>query len=386
MTKPAARNILLNGCFRSGTTLLDKLMHNHADIFMASQAYPSLFSYTKLQFLNDLGIERRYPLGHLFREESYSNDDFISFLDDYVLEDKDIDQVLSLLTDAGSFVQTSGMDRYRDAINPGTFHDVYQQMNAVLPRLFPDSGALTYLGSKEVFCEEYIPYLLKHGTKVVIIVRDPRDVVSSVYRADAGHMGMHRPLLFTLRAWRKNVAFLLGYESHANLCVVRFEDLVRAPDEELARLTDFLELPVYPEDAFSDGIYDQQGKLWKSNSSFSEAIGFDTTSVGRYTEQLSDEIIAYINAMCGPEMRALGYADKSAFDKSALDSCREPYEVLHPAFKNDREYSEDPRRLEDETRRYAMLMDETVELTPAELRSWYILPGAYTRLRESVRD
>ena len=88
-----SQNILLNGCFRSGTTLLDKLLHAHPQIIMASQPFPNLYFYMKEAFMKKRQLPFRYPLDHMFKQNRYSPDDFSSFLSTYEINDEDIDAI-----------------------------------------------------------------------------------------------------------------------------------------------------------------------------------------------------------------------------------------------------------------------------------------------------
>ena len=81
----APTDLLVTGFLRSGTTLLDKLLHSHRSICLASQPFPSLYLYLKELFLKELGLERRYPLGHGFLEDGYEPEAFYAFLDRFEL-------------------------------------------------------------------------------------------------------------------------------------------------------------------------------------------------------------------------------------------------------------------------------------------------------------
>jgi hypothetical protein len=61
-----AAELLVTGCYRSGTTLLEKLLHAHPASCVASQPFPVLYAYVKNLFDVSRGLLRRYPLGHRF--------------------------------------------------------------------------------------------------------------------------------------------------------------------------------------------------------------------------------------------------------------------------------------------------------------------------------
>ena len=385
--KTPPHNVLLNGCFRSGTTLLDKLLHAHPEIIMASQPFPALYSYLKEIYLRERDISFRYPLDHMFKQSGYSKDDFSAFLETYVINDYDIDAVFDKLEQESTGLRTPQIKKYRQAIIPGTFLEVYQQFNNCLHVIFDDEKAPVYVGGKEAFVEEYIPFLLEHGVKVIVIIRDPRDVVASVYNSiDVKHMGENRPLLFLLRAWRKSIAYALAYEDDPNLTWITYEQLVADTQEVLQVLTDFLRLESFPDDAFKEGIFNQTGSLWKSNSSFKSSLGLNTASIGQFQDRLNNEIIAYVESACYPEMRAIGYSFSilSKYSPDALMSFREGFEITHEKFEDCKDYSYSPDRIADECERIRLLMEEQTKLSDDEIQNWFILPEAFLKLRLAI--
>lgn len=378
-------NMLLTGCYRSGTTLLDKVLHAHPGIVMASQAYPVLFYYAKQRFLDDRGLERRYPLDHLFLESHYAPDDLHEFLEEFVFDAGHLERLFAQMAAFTSGVWTPELLDHGGCVRPGTFWEVLTQLNACISHIFPRDGAVC-VGSKEIMMEEYLPYLLAKGAKAVLVIRDPRDVIASTHYVKDGPMGANRPVLYGLRTWRRSVAFALGCESHSNFAWITYEALVRETRDTLDQLTDALGTGAYPPDAFAEGIHDQYGKLWKSNSSFDGAFGFDTSALGRYETRLPREVTAYIEAACYPEMRALGYplTVLDGFDAAALKSYRDPFPVTHEKFGGEGDYSSDPARISLECERVERLVEGDAAILPEEARRWFIRPEAWRRLREAV--
>jgi hypothetical protein len=365
--------------------LLDKVLHSHPNIICASQAYPVLFYYVKQQFLQSRGLERRYPLDHLFLENGYTPDEFSEFLADFVLGPDQLRAFLEQMAAFPSGVWTPELLQYKEEIRSGTFWEVLSQLNSFICRLFPKASAL-YTGSKEIMVEEYIPYFLSKGAKVVLIIRDPRDVIASTNYTKESPMGANRPVLYGLRSWRRSVAFALACNSNPNFAWTTYEELVRETRATLDSLTNTLGLTEYPIDSFNEGIRDQHGKFWKSNSSFGSTFGFDTGAVGRFSTRLPNETIAYIEAACYPEMRTLGYAFSlvDRFDPAALREYREPFIVTHGKFTNQQDYSSDAVRVSNECERVRLYLEGDA-LSPEELRRWFIHPETYTRLRTTVR-
>jgi hypothetical protein len=382
MTPPAS--LFITGCYRSGTTLLDKLLHAHPRLSIASQPLPLLYTAFKEAFYRERGLRRRYPLEDLFLEDDYTAADFHEFLDRYVLSSIDLDRIFAAMADYVAEEWTPQLLGMRAAFQAGTFMDIYHRLDDSLAAIFPKER-LDYVGSKEVLCEEYIPYLLAHGVKVILIIRDPRDMIASVnFRERDSFVGANRPVLYSIRIWRKSMAFALAYEKHPGLHWLRYEDLVTDPVRCLNQIAAWLGIPTYAMDAFNNGVFDQKGHQWRSNSSFDPQQRITPAATGRYVQCLPGAVLAFIEACCRPEMLCAGYAPSNAdgFEADAISTYYDPFPDIHERFPVD--YSSCAKHREEELARYEMLRGAAAPLTQDAARRWFVQERAYQRLREAV--
>lgn len=141
-------------------------------------------------------------------------------------------------------------------------------------------------------------------TRFVLVVRDPRDNFCSYHRfarkpaiiAKYSELAEMTAASFALE-WNNLNAACADYLEP--LHVVRYEDMVAAPTEQLAALLEFLGLPPHPDvDASAErpAIYAGHG----TSASVAE-------SVGRWRDELSDADVAAIEATAAPVMEQLGY-------------------------------------------------------------------------------
>lgn len=377
--RPAAPGLFLTGCYRSGTTLLEKLLHAHPQVSVASQPFPLLYFGVKAAFLRERGLERRYPLGHRFLEDTDRLEDFAAFLDRYVVGAGDLQRLAGAMETYAEARWSPQILPLLADLRPGTFLDVWAQLVDLVARCYPTAD-LALAGTKEVLSEEYLPYLLARGQRGVVILRDPRDMIASYnFRRRATEIESGRPVLFSLRIWRKSVAFALACEGAPGFGWLRYEDLSRQPLEELARLTRLLSLDSYPAGVLRGPLLAQDGSPWSGNSSFERMEAVSTTSVGRFREVLPRETLEFVEYVCAPELRALGYplASDAADDEDALHGFREPPTAGHPRFEAG--YSTDASRLAHEVQRRRMLQ-ASVALDDEEVRRWFVTAEAYARL------
>lgn len=372
------RLLFVTGCYRSGTTLLEKLLHSHPQVCVGSQPFPVLYFFAKSRFLAERGLVRRYPLGHLFLERDYEVAQFTQFLAELELSAADLDQVFRQLADYKLGLWTPEVLQFRGEVAAGAFPVIYRRLHELLAGLLAKSDA-AFWGSKEVLCEEFIPFVLAQGGRVVVSIRDPRDMITSLdYRRRDNLTGEHRPLLFSLRAWRKSVAFVLAYEDHPHFHWLRYEDLVRDPSTELSNLARFLGVSNLADRALAGPLADQYGRTWQGNSSFADLTGISMASVGKYRTELPRSALTYLETCCRPEMDRLGYVcDTPAGTRQNLLAYREPFARIHAKF--DPDYSWSAERVERETERLGRL-DAGHALALDEARAWFLDPQAYAKL------
>lgn len=311
---------LITGLYRSGTTLLEKFLFQHPSVSIASQPYPSFYHLVKKRFNESQNISSIYPINTRLDNEYYEMKDFIGFLNHF------------RLNEAGKL--NSGFESSLHFNH--VFVDLFKQL-----QLTAGKGLITnetiYAGSKEILCEDFIGTLLENGVRVIHIVRDPRDVLCSAALGKE-YTGKTRPLLYTIRMWRKSVAFRIQYAAHPLYYSVRYEDLVKYPKATLKELAGFMNIP---EIELQPKLLDQQGNIWKSNSSFVQSELISSSSIGKYKEILNANTISYVNTLCAPELKYLDYECDDIKDlKEVFDGFIEPFPIDHDLFQQDYSVSE----------------------------------------------
>jgi hypothetical protein len=163
-------------------------------------------------------------------------------------------------------------------------------------------------------CEEFIPSLLENGYKCIIILRDPRDVLASAnYPRGEKYLGDRKPTLFLLRTWRKSAEFAWALRNTPGFFHLRYEDLVTRPEASLERVAAFLGLDHTVR--APTRVRDRFGRPWTANSSGSiNGAEISASAVGSYRHALSDDEVAYTEAVCGYEMDWLGYRRDAGTD------------------------------------------------------------------------
>ena len=258
------------GCPRSGTTLAAQVLNNHPRmaVFVESLYYPL--------FRPDL---RRY--GDLKRASN-----------------------LRRL-----------IDNFRDMVY---LHALYQaeppttdEIQAALPRPTFEAVLSTFLklyalrlgkvrcGEKTATHHQYLSeiQMTLPDSPIVFVMRDPRDTVLSIRKM------FDAPVDAAVEMWRQ--AFRSYEQSAATVHLLRYEELVVAPQPTLERLSDFLNDRF--EVAMLDFFQNVPERLRAASHHRKLVSPINPASVGSF-RAMSAADIEYVEAACRAEMQAMGYA------------------------------------------------------------------------------
>jgi hypothetical protein len=378
-TPPAL--FFITGPMRSGTTLLDKIMHSHQSAVCLSQPAMALYISVKKAFLATADIEERYEiLSSYFLENRYKPEEFTTFLETFHFTEEQIGEINEAVK---IFLEKSPHYSKSASIKLEGDNDLLSVYRQIVTNAQPEKSALAF-GSKEIIAEEFLPYLLKKGVKCLLILRDPRDALTSAYYGKGSkYVGTYKPSLLMIRNWRKAVAFALELEGEPNLLVLRYEDLVSDPATYLRKITEHVGIP---EIDLKESLASQNGGDWGGNSSHEDVVGISTKSIGRYKDMMQTEVQHYIESVCYPEMAALGYENPlSAPDEALIRS----FVMPEPIASMDKKMTDDERMIEagKELTRLVMLSKPFDKDPPmlAMQQSYFIFPGVYEKLKKAVR-
>ncbi|MEX2398168.1 MAG: sulfotransferase [Balneolales bacterium] len=300
------QHLLITGMSRSGTTLLQNLLSSHYGIDILSQPIPMVYRHLKRDFYEKINhSEDHYVLNHLFNEREYTPRQLNSFLEKKRINEVELRRLIHEMEEWSG--QKTVLHDYKKYLLPQTPLSLFTLYKTVL-HTYCRTETNEVLGSKEILLEEFIPYFLKYKIKTILIIRDPRDVITSLNEgAGPKYVGKHRPMLFHVRHWRNSVALANTYNQHKNLLWIKYEDLVRQTYQCLQKITNFLGLEQFSNDHFKKGILTRDGNSWAGNSSTKAFSGIDKNNTDKYKEFLDENTIKYVEFMCEPEMLKMKY-------------------------------------------------------------------------------
>jgi hypothetical protein len=146
------------------------------------------------------------------------------------------------------------------------------------------------------------------GCAIIHIVRDPRDMVSSLVRM----RWSNRSVLFAARAWKRFNAAAIGKD----LLLVKYEELVSSPERVLQEICRYIGV-----------AYDPLMQRPKETVHVAQPEGVRATTpistdrMGLWREALRPWQIAAIEAAAGPLMDEFGYA-RASLPATAMDMAK----------------------------------------------------------------
>ncbi len=389
--------VLVLGMFRSGTTLVSRLLGGHPACRIVSDPYLYFFKAYRDFLASEIGfpVNPEAPTPHFAFGKQRQ---LLEVMESAALAERmpaTLQQRIRRDILRWKSRQHPQICSRLGEVSGDTFREFYQGLIELAVDVYGAEG-ITVAGTKVSWSEEFLPAMARAfpDMKFVFVVRDLRAVVASQEHQSGEGQGK-RPLLFYARHWRKSVSLgnpaWYSPEVASRIQMVRYEDLVEQPREELERLCGHLGLD-QPQQIDIDNLtgLDEQ-EDWRGNSSFGAGQGVFTESVDRWKNLLTRPQIAAIDALAGPELTALGYevehpvSDPLDFASAACEpSFSEVASWLQPfedaAYLNDLEHREEEYREESHRR---SLLEETMDPDPQEVRACFFRPSVYEGLRES---
>ncbi|TDJ74615.1 MAG: sulfotransferase [Planctomycetota bacterium] len=313
MTRP----LLLSGMFRSGTTLLSRMLGAGPECLVVADPFIYVLKAYRSFHLARAGATDWDPeeptSDHFFARHADVN---AAILAADLSEDIPAELLGRLRADIRRWKseQHPGLCRRLDQVGGRTFADVYRSLTELSVELYGDAGT-RLAGTKVSWCEEFLPALARAFPEMrfVMLVRDLRAIVASQNRKQGSGAGK-RPLLFYVRHWRKSVALTRSFLDHegelsGRVQLLRYEDLVRDPQARLEELCAFLDTPFTPAMTRVEAFRaESETGSWLTNSSFADpGEGIYTDSLARWLSVLSSAEIEALNALAGPELAWMGY-------------------------------------------------------------------------------
>jgi hypothetical protein len=290
--------LFIGGSPKSGTTLLMSLLDNHPQLVVLPEESHYLAERRKYLALDNYEAKLRRLLGkkelkRLARGwaepplegasvdvRTYSHFDynrFVALADSFIKQPWINDSLLfSEFMRAYGIVLGADIRNCVRWVEKSTGNEIYEE---VLDELYPDA-------------------------KVIQIVRDPRGVFSSRKGRQIKNFGHYTKAHRLTRDWNRNTREIPRLRRDPRRLIIRYEDLVRNPRENMEAVCRFAGLDC-SEKMLNPTL---AGNDWQGNSVFHETFkGISTASADEWKDRLSEHEIWWIELHCRKGMELANY-------------------------------------------------------------------------------
>jgi hypothetical protein len=254
--------VFISGMFRSGTTLISRMIQSHPEIACASDPFAPIFKAFRNQFASKskYSIDFESPLDDFYFNEKVS---FFHELQKTSLKmsSNNLDWDTFLIKIATSLKPYSPLlipHLYK--LEANNFLDILSNGFKIIQETYGNNDT-KLVGFKEVWTNEFGMHILRDfpESKVVHVIRDPRSILASNHASNEPY-----PIIFLARQWRKACASAIYQKKFSDykdrVFILRYEDLITHPDIYISSLCSFLEVSAYKDmfnpETFLDGNND----------------------------------------------------------------------------------------------------------------------------------
>ncbi len=291
------KHVFVCGYSRSGTTLLTTILDSHPRISMGyelMQPLPDLpGAFDALRNAVQLREMERPERALRRRQATYDVGTYLIHARWARLNGHDLLRILRRFIDEGTTEVRTLRDQARLAM-------------AVVERKREKEG--TDLSGYKVLTSRFGVFRRDFpGSAFVLIVRDPRDIVTSQLAR-----GFERSVLQIAEHWRD---YLNRFSRFALLhprrtVAVRYEDLVDDPEPQYERIFGMLRLD------FGDEVrqyWDSKASILRTRHNNARLVSQQlfSTSIGRWRDELALEHVAAVERICGRPMTRFGYQPRA---------------------------------------------------------------------------
>jgi hypothetical protein len=299
----------ISSMFRSGSTLIARMLDAHPQIASASDPMRPLFNsfrydIASTEFQNS--HHRFDPLGDYFLKDCTLLKKILksSFLHPVGLSPFEMISAVAKRAEMFSGSYAAALD---STMAIETYKDYISYFLETIANIYGNGKQYSCVAFKEVWSTEFFPALKRSfpSMKCITIVRDPRAVVAS-----KNATGEPYPYIFMGRQWRK-LAWLSAYMDYQfeDVLLLRYEDIVSQPEEYVAKICRFLNVE-YCDSLLDLKTYkDGRGNSWKQNSSYedSNSLRISGRSLDKWKTILDAKDLFSIELFTHDWMQHFGY-------------------------------------------------------------------------------
>lgn len=316
------KKLFVSGMFRSGTTLMARMINSHPNICLASDPYAPIFKCYRNEIatrISNIQIDLAAPLHDYFNDKNQIKvfNDIEDKTFDISLKIHNINEIQDLISKHAEPYSPLIIPHLKQ-LNGSTYEELIDSGFKIVQKVYGKEDDL-WAGIKEVWTNEFTPQFLKSfkSSKVILINRDPRAVIGSNFSTKTRRY----PFLFLCRQWRKLSDLSCKYKTlfPNQVLILKFEDIISNPFNIAREICNFLKIPYYESMSNIEDFKDGSNNGWTQNSSYNiSEKSFNSKSLNKWREILNPHQIKYIETLCIKNMIQLGYKPNFSMDKQEM--------------------------------------------------------------------
>ena len=266
------------GSGRNGSTLLNRILNEHPDLFLPSEQYflgPSIIRFGLLNYLSWNQLVDTL-LSKITSEASHTWDIDLGDTKNQLidLEDRDLQSIVDILYKTYS-EQLGETKIWGDTTPLNTFYT--KQLFSVFPK-----------------------------ARYLFLIRDGRDVAAS-YKKGGEAFDEFQEVSESTSRWIHSIKCLDWLSKKAEVQIIKYEDLVTEPDQLLESICDFLNIDQLPKGwrSYTDHVPSTEFYQPKHHQNIKKAP--NQASIGKWEEALDDQEKNYVLRKMKPYLSRFGY-------------------------------------------------------------------------------
>ena len=271
--------IFIVGCERSGTTMLRLMLNEHSNIALPPQTKFSRKLYKRRLLFGDLG-------------KAKNRDKIIQWM----MQKKTNTKLIDLKLDFKILEEIWRKCRTLGEITGTVFHQYSVVRNK--PRW----------GDKRPYYIRYIPQLIKlyPDARIIHIIRDGRDCVGSLKKMP----WWRKNVMYSMLNWRYSIRMgSIAAKVYKNQFIeVRYENIIRQPENELRKICNFLNEPFEPEMITFHLSAEKNIPEYKKEWHYKTYKPLSEEFIGKGKEQLSENELKTLEWSAGRELSLWNYS------------------------------------------------------------------------------
>ncbi len=348
--------LFIGGTARGGTNLAIMMLSVHPDISISQDPFLALYKSFNNAVLTANGLKTndlRAPLDeYYYYREKIEKMHFLQKSDlNIPFINNELEELKAVISERMRFASPL-LVPYLDQLEGDNYKELFDSALEII-RLGRSEDNPEWLGFNDNWCSEFFAPLARtyKNAKFISVIRDVRGAIAShvklveavhtnpQYKKNQGDESMIALTMSFARCWRKHVAFSYHYQMSKllkeRILIIKYEDLVSNPGKETEKMCDFLNIDYTDDMIDTNHFVSQDGGKWLPNSNQENApqSGIFTSSIDKWKDTLTADLLNLIELIAGPDLKMSGYETLNSFNSKMVSVAYKRHKNEHSNWK-----------------------------------------------------